>query len=100
MNIFVEFWQRQRERTLDWMEDIYRYVLALIGLFFLYGICEVGRRIHYDSAKLDLLENIDFGSAVIVFLRGVFHIFGTMVVGKRPEEKPRKSAGAPKKKSS
>jgi hypothetical protein len=99
MNIFAEFWQRQRERTLRWMEDLYGYVLTLVGLFAVYGLFELGRKIGYDDGKIDVLENIDFAGAVAVFLAGLYRLFGTLIAGDKLEEKPRKSAGAPNKKN-
>lgn len=64
-------------------------MLALVGLFVVYGFIELGKLFHYDASRLDVLEKIDFGFVVATVVIAGLHFLGKLLWG----DKSNSSAG-------
>ena len=99
MNFLMEAWQRKRERTIDWIGDIYEIVLTISGLFLVYAVLEIGKLLNYSKDRLDLLERIDFGFVVAAVVVLGLSVLGRLAVnGLGLEKRPHKTVmRAPRK---
>jgi hypothetical protein len=78
MHFLKEIWARQREYTIAALGDLWKTtVLLCFCLLVFYGITEVGRRFGYSAARLDVLEVVDFGVAVVTL-----PVFGYSSIGR------------------
>ena len=69
-----QFWKQSREFTLSWAVDLYRWLLLLVGLGFIFRVLKLGEAIGYDPDLLKILERVDFafGLACVVLIGYIF----------------------------